>query len=209
MRLVEGVVRIGEEAVDTGADSEQAGDATGGKPFPSVEAFVARLNMIAEEHGVTVQAFDARYIVGREHVESAVERADRARNRGEGIARDRGVEILLYAAGRRQINRALEMGVGEGQTPIVAVVDDGNGSDWGNGNPSAGNGGAETADAGDAEEAAAAAVRDLLNPAETLGDYDGKRVREFFDVSECELVATNADLADLVLERVALLDVEK
>jgi KEOPS complex subunit Cgi121 len=154
-----------------------------------VDDFVERLGVIGDEHGVVVQAFDARYVVDREHLERAVSLADRAFDRGEGIARDRAVEILLYAAGRRQINRALAMGVGEGESPVVVVVHDPSGE-------------------GD-EDGGAATLRDLLDPAVTLGDYDEALVRDFFDVSEAELEATSADLADLVRERVALLTVEK
>ena len=134
-----------------------------------------------------MQAFDARYVVDRTHLERAVALADRARERGEAVARDRGVEILLYAAGRRQIERALTMGVGAGETPAVVLVDGGD------------------------EAAAADAVRtlDAVTPAATLGEYDPERVREFFDVGEAELAAAGGDLAALVHERVALLAVER
>lgn len=87
-----------------------------------VDEFVARLGAIGDEHGCTVQAFDARYIVSRTHLERALTLADRARERGEAIARERAVEILLYAAGRRQIERALELGVSEGDQPVVVLV---------------------------------------------------------------------------------------
>jgi KEOPS complex subunit Cgi121 len=162
MRVVEGVVTVAD-----------------------VDAFVARLGEIGEEHGAAVQAFDARYVVGREHLERAVDLANRAAERGDAIARERAVEILLYAAGRRQINRALEVGVSEGGCPAVVVVDGGE------------------------EVGAAEAVRDLLEPAETLGEYDRERVMAFFEVSERELAATAGTLADLVCERVALLTVQK
>jgi len=155
-----------------------------------VDAFVERLGAIGDEHGVTVQAFDARYVVDRAHLTRAVEFADRAIDRGENVARDRAVEILLYAAGRRQINRALAMGVDEGASPAVVLVDSERGDDA-------------------AERAAAAAVADLLDPAETLGAYDEGRVREFFGVGEAELAAVAGTLSDLVRERVALLAVEK
>ena len=154
-----------------------------------VDAFVARLGEIGAAHDCAVTAFDARYVVGRAHLDRAVELADRARERGEAIADDHGIEILLYAAGRRQIQRALEMGVSAGECPVVVVVHDREG-------------------AGD-ERAAAAAVRTALDPAETLGDYDEARVREFFDVGDAELAATDAGLPALVRERVALLPVEK
>ena len=171
-----------------------------------VETFLGKLDAVADEHGVTIQAFDARYVVGREHLERAVELATRAIDRGEAIAREEGVEILLYAAGRRQINRALEMGVAEGEWPVVAVVVDTDrespGGDPADDESSAG-------DSTDRERAAAADLREHLDPAETLGKYDEPRVCEFFGVTDGEREATAGDLADLVCERVALLVVER
>jgi KEOPS complex subunit Cgi121 len=167
MRLVEGVADIAD-----------------------VDAFVSRLGEVGAAHDVTVQAFDARYVVSRAHLERAVELADRALERGENVARDRGVEILLYAAGRRQIDQALTLGVSAGTHPVVVLVD------------------AERGDAA-AEREAAAAVRAELAPEETLGAFDEERVRAYFDVGDRELAAVAGTVEDVVLERVALLDVEK
>lgn len=165
-----------------------------------VGAFVADLDAVGERHGVTVQAFDARYVVDRAHLKRALELADRAIDRGENVARDRGVEVMLYAAGRRQIDRALTLGVAEGECPVVVLVagEDGDGPVDEDGVDSHGD-----------EAAAASAVRDLLTPADTLGDYEEDRVREYFDVGETELAATAGTLADVIHERVALLDVRK
>lgn len=153
-----------------------------------VGTFVAELDEIQTEHAVTVQAFDAHYVVDRAHLERAVELAERARDRGDTIAEDFGVEILLYAAGRRQINRALTMGVSEGTCPVVAAV------------------------VGDSEADVRAATGDLrerLTEEATLGAYDSALVRSFFDVTDTELRATDGTLADAVRERVTLLPVEK
>ncbi|WP_049985505.1 KEOPS complex subunit Cgi121 [Halobellus rufus] len=152
-----------------------------------VDAFVEELAAIAAETGATVQAFDARYVVSERHLERAVELADRAIERGENVARDRAVEILLYAAGRRQITDALELGVDAGANRVVVLVDGGD------------------------PTAAAEAVRDrLLDSVEpTLGDYDAERVTAYYDVDEAELAVVDGDLEALVLERVALLVVEK
>lgn len=168
MRFVEGTVEIG------------------GDRFEDVDAFVERTAETAAEHDVTIQAFDARYVVSERHLERAAELADRERERGDAIARDRGVEILLYAAGRRQIEQALEMGVSPGTTPVVVLVDG----------------------AGD-EDAAADAIAAAMTPEPTLGAYDGRTVREFYDISDRELEATDAGIEALVTERVTLLVVER
>jgi KEOPS complex subunit Cgi121 len=152
------------------------------------EAFVGEVTDIGEAHGCAVQAVDARYVAGREHLRAALAHADRAIERGENVARERAVEILLYAAGRRQINRALEMGVDSDTDLVVAVAD-----------------GAEEADA-------AAAVADRLAPIEdgaALAATEEAALCQFFDVSVAEREAAAGDLADLVCERVALLDVRK
>lgn len=155
-----------------------------------VGEFLDRLDGIAAAHDCTVQAFDADLIAGRAHLEAAVAHARRSFERGENVARDGGVEIMLYAAGRRQIDQALELGVSEGENRLTVVVD---GPDEGS------------------EDDAAAAIGDLLTPAETLGveHVDEERLLAFFGITEAERRATSAGLPDLVRERVALLDVEK
>jgi KEOPS complex subunit Cgi121 len=151
----------------------------------AVDGFVAELGAIGDEHGAAVQAFDADYVADRAHLDAAAERANRAFERGENVASERAVEILLYAAGRRQIRRALEMGVSEGEQAVVVVVD-----------------------GGDEAAAAEAVERVLAEVRPTLGG-DEATLREFFDVSDAELDAAGGDLAGVVRERVALLDVEK
>ena len=172
MKLVEGTVRVDD-----------------------VDDFVSELDAIASGTGTTIQTFDARYVVSRRHLERAVELADRAIDRDENVARDRAVEILLYAAGRRQITDALELGVSTGENRVVVLVDAGDSGD-----------GSEPTEA----DAAAAVRSDVLDsPEPTLGDYDPERVRAYFDIDNAELDVVDGDLEALVLERVALLVVEK
>lgn len=172
MRTVEGEVHVGEGApVD-------------GPAYDSVEAFVAELDA-ASTAETAVQAFDARYVAGRRHLERAVELANRSMQRGENVATDRAVEILCYAAGRRQIDQALEMGLEPGTTPVIVVLD------------------------GPDEERVAARIGDLLGPATTRDRTDPERVAGFFDITDREMAASDASLQDLVCERCALLDVDK
>lgn len=148
--------------------------------------YLGALDEIAQETGTTIQAFDSRYVVSRRHLERAGELADRAIERGDAIADDRGVEIMLYAAGRRQIDRALEMGLKEEDHPIAVVVD------------------------GVAEDEAIEAVEALLvdTDEETTVFGDEERLRSFFDIIDTEL-DTGVDIEALILERVALLTIDK
>lgn len=170
MKTVEGRVRIGP-------------DVDGARAFPTVRSFVDSLDAIGEETGATIQAFDARYVAGHEHLRTAVDRAERARHRDEAIAEDPAVEILLYAAGRRQIDRAMEMGVSAGESGVVVVISGGD------------------------EKRARNAVAERITSFDVTPDPE--LIASFFDVTERERRATGADLETLVCERVALLDVEK
>lgn len=106
------------------------------------------------------------------------------------------MELLLYVAGTRQIDRAFELGLSEGQCRVVVVVD-----------PLE-----SDADAPPAirENAASEAVRELLDP-EPFEDVigDSERITQWFDIAEAERAATDADLEALVVERVALLVVTR
>ena len=153
-----------------------------------LDSFLADIEAISEATDAAIRCFDADYVAGDRHLRRAVELAERAREQGTTVAREPAVEILLYAAGRRQINQALEMGVSEGEGDVVAVVSGGD------------------------EQAAEARMRELLGATDTddpvsLGDED--TLRAFFDIGDAELAVVDTELEDLVLERVALLDVEK
>lgn len=151
-----------------------------------VEGFVGELAAIGESHGALVQAFDARYVAGRAHLEAAVRSARRAIDHDDAIADDPAVEVLLYAAGRRQIDRALTIGVQPGGGPLVVVVDGGD------------------------EAAAATAVAAHLKPADVLQTArDERAIESFFEIGPDERDATDASLEDLVVERVVRLAVEK
>jgi KEOPS complex subunit Cgi121 len=158
-----------------------------------LDAFLDELAAVGDRHGVAIQAFDARYVAGHAHLERAVACAERAIEREDAIARDPAVEILLYAAGRRQIDRALTMGVSEGRGPVVVLAH-----------------ATGDADGADAERRALADLEGLLVERQpTVEGYDEELVVDFFDVGDRERAATDARLADLVCERVALLAIEK
>ena len=154
-----------------------------------LDGFLADIEAISEATGATVQCFDTDYVAGDRHLRRAVELAGRAREQGTAVADDPAVEILLYAAGRRQINQALEMGVSEGEAAVVSVVTGGD------------------------ETAAEQQMRELLGAADASNDSvafgDEETIKSFFDIADREVAVVDGDLEDIVLERGALLDVEK
>ncbi|EMA68346.1 KEOPS complex subunit Cgi121 [Halorubrum kocurii] len=192
-----------------------AGDGPADPPIPphrlvagtaaidDLDAFLSALDGIAAETGAVVQAFDADLIVSAAHLREATRLAARAIARDDAVARDPGVEVMLYAAGSRQIDRAFALGVEEGRQRTVVLVAD--------------FGAVPGAERPDADlDTAAASVADLLASGTDPGgnrefdpSFDAERVREFYGIGDREVAATAGNLADIVRERVALLDVEK
>jgi len=150
-----------------------------------LDSFLNEIGQISEETELTIQLFDADYVAGEQHLRRAAELAGRAVDRGTTIAREPAVELLLYAAGRRQINRALEMGVSEGSMAVVGVVDGGD------------------------EAAGVVAVEELLGSTDPVEWGDRETLTTFFDIGDPEVGVVDGDIESIVLERVALLAVEQ
>jgi KEOPS complex subunit Cgi121 len=152
-----------------------------------IDAFLADIEAISDATGAAVQCFDADYVAGERHLRRAVALAERAREQGTAVAHDPAIEILLYAAGRRQINQALDMGVDAGETDVAGVVTGGD------------------------EAAAAERLAERLGGEadSAVGSGDRETITAFFDIGDAELAVVDGDLEAVVLERVALLDVQK
>lgn len=152
----------------------------------AVPDFVEELSDIGAGNGCVVQVFDPAYVAGVKHLRVAVDRAERAKSRGDMIADELSVEILCYAAARRQIDNALEMGVTVGSQPVVVVI------------------------TGDCEFRAKSAVLDVIKGQSVLAEHrDEERIMSFFGITEAERAVSSASIEDLVIERVSLLVVEK
>jgi KEOPS complex subunit Cgi121 len=172
----------------------------------NVDDFLSSLKIIARKYAVTIQAMDAELIAGSEHIISAVKKAIRATERKRNITSDLGLEILLYAAGRRQIERALAMGVsvseGENEKRVAIVIVDAS---------------PRAQRERDLEVVAEEVKRKLGLQEEPISElaleYKGDKkegIKKFFDITEAELKAVGEPkLKMLVLERVAMLDVLK
>lgn len=166
----------------------------------SVDSFLAALQRLARVYAVTIQAMDAELVAGEAHLRAAVEKAIRAFEQGRHLTGDLGLEILLYLAGKRQIERALALGVSAGDRRVVILLVDPAGTST--------------------SESVAAEVKrhvglaeEPLAALELAREGDAGRLTElarFFGITTEELQAVGTEKLNLlILERVALLDVLK
>jgi len=149
--------------------------------------FLSDLRAVAAAHATRIICFNAEIMVGRAHAEAAMVRALRSVRAGTAISTSLEMEALLYASGSRQCSTAERFGIREGinRGYICLCPPD------------------------------AAAFHDLSvlmefvdEDWEILSDQKMERLREAFGITAGELqVAGPARFRDLVLERVALLEV--
>lgn len=149
------------------------------------DQFVSALRMLRAESGCVVQAVDADKIVSIQHLSFAAEKAQRAFSEGRNIAKDLGVEILRYASGERQIERALSIGLSDSTERIAIIILPGK----------------------DGHMPDDSALSGIIEIDDRGCSFKAEAVKRAFDISEEELWAVGeARISDLVLERVALVD---
>ena len=135
-------------------------------------------------YGCVVQALDADKVVGERHISFAAEKAFALLPK-RNIAKDTGMEIMRYASGERQIERALCMGISD-RTERIALVLAGHDSEY--------SGRMHQIYPGSSNR------MDLAVP------FDAA-VKETFNITEAEMGAVGEGrIEDLVIERVALAD---
>jgi len=149
------------------------------------EIFLKKIKEIITGKNLAIQAFDADKLAGKEHLTFAIEKALATFKKGTNVANDLAKEIMLYAAGTRQINRAVKIGVHDGWNNIaIAAV-------------------------GDMIDLS---VFEEITPGNVL-QYSGSKnsaLMDIFNITEKEIQASGSDkIPELVLERVALVDVMK
>ncbi|MCX6673136.1 MAG: KEOPS complex subunit Cgi121 [Methanothrix sp.] len=145
---------------------------------------ISAIKDLQSRHGCIVQALDADKIVSERHIRFAAKKALAAFSEARNIAKDAGMEIMRYASGERQIERALFMRISD-RTERMALVLVGSGCSW-----------------PDASE--------LSRIIELDGQgcsFCAKAVKEAFNITSEELGAVGEErIEDLVIERVALVD---
>lgn len=153
-------------------------------PALEVESVLDRLQEIRDTTECIVQAVDARYVAGTAHLSRAMRMTRRAIDRETMIADDPAMEVLLFVAGTRQIERAIDIGIQPETTRVAVVIE----------------GARET-------EAVERIVEMFDNPSGEIHG-DNELIRDWFDITSTETRATTATLQELVCERVVLLQLE-
>jgi len=91
------------------------------------KSMLVELQDFARSRGGWGQLLDAGHVAGRDHILSAADHAQRAIDRGLASSGTFELEFLLYISGERQISKAIETAGVRAGRPFVAVV--GNGPD--------------------------------------------------------------------------------
>jgi len=133
-----------------------------------------------------IQALNADLVVSERHIRFAAEKALLAFSEKRNIAKAAGMEIMRYASGERQIERAFFMGVKDDTERIALVL--------------AGRNGCSRFP--DESE-----LLRLVQPDKKGCSYSASFVMHAFNITPVELsVVGEQRIEDLVIERVALVD---
>lgn len=160
-----------------------------GEPaIKGTKEFISAVKALQARTGCIIQALDADKVVSERHLIFAIEKAFAAFSEERNIAKDLGVEILRYASGERQIERALSVGVSEATRRIALVI-------------------VRPAFAGASAWPDCSDLSRLIEVDDKGCSFKLDTLRETFNISEEEIwAAGEAQIPDLVLERVALVD---
>lgn len=154
-----------------------------------VEGFLAQVRKVAEDHAVSIVLLDADSLVGAAHVRSALCHAFRAWREMTRISNSLEMEVLLYAAGSRQCSVAMRFGVHQGWNRMYLCICPPDHRAW---------------------ERLQTVVSEVQEDWELIDDEKSARLAELFSITKEEIAVVGRDrLQDLVLERVALLEVNR
>ena len=91
----------------------------------NIDLFLQQLLTFSKKENLVIQALDAAVVYGKNHLISATRHAQRAFEQRTNATNNLALEILLYAAGERQIQKAItKMGVKKGKQTIAFVLVD-------------------------------------------------------------------------------------
>ncbi|MBZ3936240.1 KEOPS complex subunit Cgi121 [Methanimicrococcus blatticola] len=155
-------------------------------------AFLQSLNDFSAKHNIKIQGFDARKIVDINHLLFSIHRARSAFENNVNEAKDIGLEVLRFSSGQRKIDKSFSMGLIQGENRSIFVF---------------------FGDSMELLENAENAFKtefELKECADLTIEDKKPFLMKQFEIADAELaVAGDSRLKDLVMERVALVDVTR
>jgi KEOPS complex subunit Cgi121 len=154
-----------------------------------LEKFLSWLREVSQRNGVNIVCFNADLIAGYGHVFSALAHAERALKNGSLISSSFEIEALLYASGSRQCQEAVKFGVHQGLNNCYLCIYPENSMAW---------------------SELSKEIPISSENWEIITAEKKNRLISVFGITKEEIEVTGEDrLKDLILERVALLEVYK
>lgn len=98
----------------------------GGKIVISdVNEFIKKIKEIREVYNPYIlQVIDTAYLINIDQINLAIRKTIESFERRDNISNDPSIELLLYLSGKRNINKAIEIGIKNGENYAVFVVYD-------------------------------------------------------------------------------------
>lgn len=161
-----------------------------------VESFILQLLSFSKKENIVIQTFDASAIYSPDHLISATQHAKRSFQQGTNTTNSLSLEILLYASGERQIEKALKkIGVKKGQQRIAFVLTEGLN---------------RKRNVSISEVLKKKLLRTLHLQLDEKAICGDKKTLKRFGITEKELsTVPERRYGDLILEKIALVDVKK
>ncbi len=157
-----------------------------GEPLMGRSDLIRALRDLQARHGCIILALDSRLVVSERHISFATEKALLAFSEGRNVAKDLGVEIMRYASGERQIERALAIGASNSTKRVALLLVSSN----------------RACPLPEASELSRMVKLDAQGCS-----FDQEVVRAAYNISAEEIDAAGIErIPDLVVERVALVD---
>jgi len=149
--------------------------------------FLNTIQSISQEYSTHIVCFNADNMAGNRHVEVAIEYAQRSFFSGKPISNSFEMEALLFAAGSRQCNMATLFGIHEQENIMFVCSCPVNAEVW---------------------EELSHYMHFVTETWDEITLEKEERLKSFFSITREELALVGrARIIDLVLERIALLEV--
>jgi KEOPS complex subunit Cgi121 len=146
----------------------------------SVGNILDKINSIKQD-GEIIQLLDADSIVSKNHIIHGVNQAFLAFQRGENLAKDISVEIVLRCSAQRQISKAFKiLGLKEGNMNLCAILI--NSNDY-------------------TQE-----LSSIFTPDDDVLLPDNEKLAEIYNISDVEL--ENMSIEEIIIDRITKLTVD-